>query len=389
MKSKNIFLVMIGVFLLTVLGACGGDNESSNAQGAWKENANLDAEESMDDLYEKAKEEGELVVYAQSSATEQTVNSFKEEYPDINVSVTKVSSVDMLEKIRLENEGDVQGADVVVGKDSNGFWKNELLDNHMLHSYHPNHIADNLISPYDQYKGLPIITEVITVMYNSDANDNPPIESWWDLTTPEWQGRVTMKNPLEAADIQDLFLTMIQHSDEMEADYEETFGEKLELNGTENAGYEFVKRLLDNDVVLMSSMGDSVDAVASSTSSEPPIVIASSVKLRDVESDGLPIQMVHDITPKVSVPGTTSAFIIDGTPNVNSAKLFIQWIAGGDDGTGAGFTPFNNPGTFSTREDIEQDFDVPGLEQLDLWEEDVDYYYQNVNELRDFLIQTL
>lgn len=114
---------MIGVFLLTVLGACGGDNESSNAQGAWKENANLDAEESMDDLYEKAKEEGELVVYAQSSATEQTVNSFKEEYPDINVSVTKVSSVDMLEKIRLENEGDVQGADVVVGKDSNGFGK--------------------------------------------------------------------------------------------------------------------------------------------------------------------------------------------------------------------------------------------------------------------------
>ena len=389
MGFRNILVAIGGLLLVLGLAACGGKDDNVNADGAWLEGADLDVDEPTDRLYEKAKEEGELIVYAQSSATENVVSSFKEEYPDINVSVTKVKSVDMLEKIRLENEGNVKGADVVFGKDTNGFWKNELVDKGIIHSYQPDVIASNLSEPYDNYPGLPVITEVITILYNTDANDEAPIDNWWELTKPEWKGKVTMKNPLEAADIQDLFLSMIQHSDEMEEAYKEEFGEDIKLNGTKNAGYEFIKRLLDNDVVLMSSMGDSVDAVADSKSDDPPIVLASTVKLRDVENEGLPIAMVSDLKPKVSVPGTTKAFIVDNSPNVNSAKLFIRWLSGGDDGQGEGFMPFNNPGTFSTREDIEQDFVVPKLKELDLWEEDVDYYYQNVSELRDFLIKSL
>lgn len=389
MNTKYISSVVIGILLLIVVSACGGEKEDASANKDWINQANLDSDESIDELYEKAKEEDELVVYAQSSATENVVDSFIEEYPDINLSISKVSSMDMLEKIRLEDEGNVEGADVVFGKDTNGFWKNELVDSGIIHSYQPDSITDNLMDPYSDYPGLPIITETITVLYNNEAYDKAPIDNWWELTKPEWKGKITMKNPLEAADIQDLFLTMIQHSDEMEEAYREEFGEDIELNETKNAGYEFIKRLLENDVVLRSSMGDSVDAVADSPKNNPPVVIASTVKLRDTESEEIPLTMVENLEPKVSVPGTTKAFIVDGSPNVNSSKLFIRWLAGSDDGQGEGFSPFNNPGTFSTREDIEQDFDVPKLNDIDLWEEDVDYYYENANELRDFLIDIL
>ena len=389
MNTKYISSVVIGILLLIVVSACGGEKEDTSANKDWINQANLDSDESIDELYEKAKEEDELVVYAQSSATENVVDSFIEEYPDINLSISKVSSMDMLEKVRLEDEGNVEGADVVFGKDTNGFWKNELVDSGIIHSYQPDSITDNLMDPYSDYPGLPIITETITVLYNNEAYDKAPIDNWWELTKPEWKGKITMKNPLEAADIQDLFLTMIQHSDEMEEAYREEFGEDIELNETKNAGYEFIKRLLENDVVLRSSMGDSVDAVADSPKNNPPVVIASTVKLRDTESEEIPLTMVENLEPKVSVPGTTKAFIVDGSPNVNSSKLFIRWLAGSDDGQGEGFSPFNNPGTFSTREDIEQDFDVPKLNDIDLWEEDVDYYYENANELRDFLIDIL
>src|SRR5699024_642172 len=245
------------------------------------------------------------------------------------------------------------------------------------------------MDPYNNYSGLPIITEVITVLYNNEANDKAPIDNWWELTKPEWKGEVTMKNPLEAADIQDLFLTMIQNTHEMEDAYKKEFGEDIELNGTKNAGYEFIKRLLENDVVLMSSMGDSVDAVAESPKDAPPVVIGSTVKLRDTESEEIPLAMVENLKPQVSVPGTSRAYIVDNSQNVNSYKLFIRWLAGTEDGQGEGFTPFNNPVTFSTREDIEQDFEVPKLNELDLWEEDVDYYYENTSELRDFLVDIL
>src|SRR5699024_10332518 len=389
MNTKYISSVVIGILLLIVVSACGGEKEDTSANKDWINQANLDSDESIDELYEKAKEEDELVVYAQSSATENVVDSFIEEYPDINLSISKVSSMDMLEKVRLEDEGNVEGADVVFGKDTNGFWKNELVDSGIIHSYQPDSITDNLMDPYSDYPGLPIITETITVLYNNEAYDKAPIDNWWELTKPEWKGKITMKNPLEAADIQDLFLTMIQHSNEMEEAYREEFGEDIELNETKNAGYEFIKRLLENDVVLRSSMGDSVDAVADSPKNNPPVVIASTVKLRDTESEEIPLTMVENLEPKVSVPGTTKAFIVDGSPNVNSSNLFIRWLAGSDDGQGEGFSPFNNPGTFSTREDIEQDFDVPKLNDIDLWEEDVDYYYENANELRDFLIDIL
>src|SRR5699024_8520692 len=122
MKIKNIPSAIIGIVLLVVLGACGGDNENASANKDWINQADLDADESIDELYENAKEEDELVVYAQSSAAENVVDSFVEEYPDINVSVSKVSNLDMLEKIRLVNVGNVEGADVDYGIIVYGLW---------------------------------------------------------------------------------------------------------------------------------------------------------------------------------------------------------------------------------------------------------------------------
>src|SRR5699024_12851819 len=107
----------------------------------------------------------------------------------------------------------------------------------------------------------PIITETITVLYNNEAYDKAPIDNWWELTKPEWKGKITMKNPLEAADIQDLFLKMIQHSDEMEEAYREEFGEDIELIETKNAGNEFIKCLFENNFVLRCLLGDSVTEV--------------------------------------------------------------------------------------------------------------------------------
>src|SRR5699024_3195655 len=157
MNTKYISAMVIGVLLIVIVSACGAEKEETSANKDWIKQANLDSDDSIDELYERAKAEVELAVYAQSTATEYVVSSFFEEYHDINLSISKVSSMEMLEKVRLEDEGNVEGADVVFGKDTNGFWKNELVDSGIIHSYQPDSITDNLMDPYSDYPGLPII----------------------------------------------------------------------------------------------------------------------------------------------------------------------------------------------------------------------------------------
>ena len=392
MKKNIKYFGFLFVITLLILSACSG-NGDSGTEASSKDLSDedraalIDKYETTEELYEKAKKEGEVVIYSATSAGENVGLAFEEEYPGVKAVVTKVSDADILERIKREHESGVNNADVIFGKGTNGSWVNDLLADGILYDYKPEEITENMAAPYNDYEGLGLISEIITVIYNTDAYNEAPIDNWWDLTTPEWEGKVLMKDPLSAPDIQGLFMAMVKHADEMEAAYKDKFNEDIELDGTENAGYEFIKRLLENDAILMSSMGDSVDAVSESSQDKSPVAIASTVKLRDVVNDGAKIDMSPNLSPKVSVPGTSKVFLVNEVSNISAAKLFIRFMSGGEDGTGEGFDSFNYPGTFATRTDITQDNWLPSLSELNLWEEDEDYNYENADEMRDFLLK--
>lgn len=395
MKNLPTYMSVLLVFTALFLVACskGGANDAesrdkTSAETAeWAETANLDGDESIEELYEKAQEEGEVVVYSATSAVEKIGLAFEEEYPGVKAVVTKVSDVDISEKIQREAESGVRNADLVFGRGTSGSWANELIPDGVLYDYKPNNLTETLGDSYQDLAGMSIISEIVTVLYNTDAYDAPPIDNWWDLTTPEWKSKVLLSDPSSASGTQDLFMAMVKHADEMEAAYEEKFNEKLELNGTENAGYEFIKRLMENDAVLMKSGGDSVDAVAAAKDGDSPVAISSSVKLRDVVNDGATLDIIPELKPKASVEGASKVFMVNEAENVNAAKLFVQFMAGGEDGTGVGFDSFNNPGTFATRSVIEQDNWLPSMEEMNVWEEDETYTYENVDEMRKFLLK--
>lgn len=393
MNKMTKYLSFLLVITLLFLSACSSSEDSGTGEASSKDSsgedkaAQIEKYETTEELYEKAKEEGEVVVYSATSAGENVGLAFEEEYPGVKAVVTKVSDGDILERIKREHESGVNNADVIFGKGTNGSWVNELLADGILYDYKPEEITKNMAAPYKDYAGLGLISEIITIIYNTDAHDEAPIDNWWDLTTPEWKSKVLMKDPLSAPDIQGLFMAMVKHADEMEAAYKEKFNEDIVLDGTENAGYEFIKRLLENDAILMSSMGDTVDAVSDSAQDQSPVAIASTVKLRDVINDGATIDILPNLSPRVSVPGTSKVFLVDEVSNISASKLFIRFMSGEEDGMGQGFDAFNYPGTFATRTDITQDNWLPSLSELNLWEEDENYNYENADEMRDFLLK--
>ncbi|OAK67121.1 ABC transporter substrate-binding protein [Lederbergia galactosidilytica] len=383
---KKLFVISL-LFIVALFGCANAYGESEESAGSEDNGVSFDSYETTEDLYELAKAEGEVVIYSATSAAEQVGVAFEEEYPGVKAVVTKVSDPEIYEKIQREHDSGVHNADIILGKGTNGSWSNDLLKNGYISEYKPEEIMKHIDEPYKSYEGLGFISEAITIIHNTDHHTEAPIDNWWDLTTEKWKSKVLLKDPLSAPDIQGVFMTMVKHADEMEKAYEEKFGEPLELNGTENAGYEFIKRLLDNDAILMSSMGDTVDAVAESGADHSVVAIASTVKLRDVVQKDAALGINPELQPKLSVPGTSRVFVTSNVENIAATKLFIRYMAGGEDGQGKGFAPFNNPGTFAVRNDIKQDTSLPPLSELNLWEEDEQYYYEHADEMHNFLLK--
>ena len=134
----------------------------------------------------------------------------------------------------------------------------------MVYNFVPTDLKDKLI---DEAKESPLLIHhygMRVIMYNTNAFDEQPIDSWWDVTRPEWKGKVLMKDQIRSGAEFNMFASFVQYADEMAQSCLKEFGEEIVLHGTENAGYEFLKRLMDNGLILMADSSTVVRAVGSS-----------------------------------------------------------------------------------------------------------------------------
>ncbi|CAN7747099.1 ABC transporter substrate-binding protein [Paenibacillus sp. LjRoot56] len=385
-------LVISVCSIMLALSACGSNETGgtlapSASTTAWAEKVGLNKTETSEELYAKAKEEGTVVIYSMSSRISDVKDSFESKYPGVKVEAYNISAVDMLEKLIREHGAGVNNADVIFTKDTGGTFTTELLKKGIVHKYMPSDIVSKMSEPYkSQVEGLVPYIEIRGIFYNSDVYKTPPVTNWWDLTLPEWKGRVMLSDPMKSADTMDLFLAMVQNADDMKQAYKEKFGKEIELNGSPNAGYEFIRRLSKNDLVLTNSGGDIVKAVGKVGQSKPPIGLAVSTKLREAQGQGLKLGVSYDVKPKVSQAEQALLYVGDQSKHPNAAKLLIRWMAGGADGKDAGLKPFNISGSWPTRSDAIPVEELP-LSKLNVWKYDPINFYENGPKIRDFWLK--
>jgi len=399
--GKTAGSLIIALSIMMTLAACStkGGEGANTAPGkpaakgdvaaavSWAEKNGLNKTETTDELYAKAKEEGKVVVYSQSSRIKDVKASFEAKYPGVNVEAFNMSTNDIVEKVIREQAAGIYNADVIFVKDASGAVSTELTSKKLVHKYLPKDLADKMVEPYkSKSSGLVPYFSLRAIFYNTDVYKTPPITNWWDLTMPEWKGKVLLNNPIDSADMMDLFLAMVQHSDEMKQAYKDKFGKDIVLEGTENAAYEFIKRFLKNDPVLMKSSDEVVEAVGAKTQGKPPIGIGASSKLRDVIEKKLSIAATYEVKPKISVVGPSYLYIADKAPNVNAGKLMLRWMAGEADGKADGFKPFNVMGSWSTRTDNGRTDQLP-IDKLNVWEYDSEFFYNNFVKFREFWLK--
>lgn len=348
------------------------------------------AAESFDEkaLYKAAKEEREVNIYSYSSRVFKFGKTFEAKYPGVKVNGFDMDSPEIVTKVLAEQNAKNYVADVIFLKDPSTV-VNELFNRKLVFNYVPSDLEDLIPAVYKK----PLLVHhasVDAIIYNNENLSAPPIKSLWDLTTKEWKGRVIFPDPRKLSEYVEVLATIVQHADEMAAEYQRVFGQPIKLSpGVKNAGYEWVLKLLNNDAIILGSTNDVAKAVGLSDQEKPPVGFTAYSRLRDKEKNPkLKFDVMLDIQPVMGVSTDVIMGIVNKAPHPNAAKLLIRWMMGDEKG-GQGYEPYFVFGNFSVRKDVPPPEGSKSLSDLKLWPADPDYVWKHGQEVLDFWVTHL
>lgn len=400
LQHKRVLTGLLAAAMAVSLTACGGsetveliDNPNQAAADGtmelteWEQSSGIFNTDDTDaELYELAKEEGKVTIYSISSRIPKVAAAFMEKYPGIEVEYFDISNNELLEKVSREYEAGQHVADVIHLKDEDGTLYNEYVKARKFYNYKPADILSHIDEKYTAEQ-TPMYLELVQLFYNEEAYpDGAPIENIWEVTLPEWKGRVMMQNPLDNLSWGSWITGFcVGDTPDMLAEaYKELTGEELELSeGCENAGYEFLKRLHDNEPIYASSSDEIAESVGTKGQSNPPIGFCSSGKVRKNADNDWCLAPIN-LYPTTGIPAINTLYVVGECEHPNAAKLLIRFMMGGVDGDTSGYDEFNTLGGWPVRDDIEPAEGSTPFDELYVSDFNPTLIYENINPVRDF-----
>lgn len=365
-RSRSLLLIVMAVTMVLSFSIFAFAADFDAWQKASKVGPYAPEVEDWDAVYEAAKKEGKVVIYTSTSRIFDAAQSFEKAYPGVKVEAYNISSVEVYEKLEREHQANIHNADVFLCEIDS--LAPSLFDRNMIVNYVPPELKPVI----PEYLREPLLAHrlgSVVMAYSDIAYDGPPIESIWELTLPEWEGGLVIRDPLRASGSMNWLISFVRYHEEVAADYERVFGEPIKLT-TPNAGYELIKRLLDNGMKLGSGSRDVLDAVTAHNLARPPIGATTSSKYRDVLVGDYQFDLLWDLSPSAGYAYVNSLGMIGNAPHPNGAKLLIHWLMGGNDDEHIGFEPWNVPGNFPVRTDMETPAPFKPVTEYNYWYSD-------------------
>ncbi len=336
--------------------------------------------EDWDAIVAAAKEEGEVVIYSSSGRIAKLKEHFEALYPGITLTLFDLGSVKTIEKTVREQDAGIFGVDVITTGNS-GQVINELLGKGRIFNYVPAQYIDRI--PVENRDPLLIrVNEAIVFFYNTETfADGPPISNVWELTEDRFKGRVGIKDPMASGSSLMGVASLVAHPEEMAAAYKRYTGEDIVLSdGVTDAGYEFVARLLANDLVIFKSGSKLADAAGKAGQEDALIAFTNMTYISRNDSKGNVNAIISDLDPVAKLVYPTFTSIAARAPHPNAAKVFTAYLLGSTDiGMDTniskpylegesfdllqGLAPYHDAGSVSPRSD------VPLPEGGEIWDE--------------------
>lgn len=285
------------------------------------------AVEDWDAIYQRALEEPPLLVYAHTSRIFSAVEELAAEYPGLSVEALDMPGQEIIE--RVVREWDAGRRDIGVAFMALPWLQHDLLlPRQAVTRYVPRELEAQ-IDPSDTEPLLKHRFSASGWMYNDANFDQAPWDNIWELTTEKFRNRVVISDIQGGATTPTYFTGMIQFSDEMERLYEEFFSEPITLHTTTaNAGEEFIRRLLQNDMRVLTSSREVAEALTNSTGPFAGMTVYS--RLREVEQGTYRFAIDAVNSPVVVAYHYIS--IGSFTQSPNTAKLLIRRLTSQEGG---------------------------------------------------------
>jgi iron(III) transport system substrate-binding protein len=329
---------------LMMLKASGAIALCLTAMGANAEEFDLDV------LIEAAKGEPQLTVFDSTGKIVTMAENFSAKY-GVDAVGQKVKAHAQLEMMAREAmAGNVQG-DVSIISDAPAAIA-ELLPNDFAVSWVPPDLADAIEARYQD--PLVVVTMANVWTYNTELYDTCPVSNVWELTQPEWHGKVAMQDPLNKSVYTDWFNQMESHgNDALAAAYADFFGKPIDTS-EQSATEQWVAMLAANAPLLGSSDSNAAEAVGAPGQKEGFMGLMSSAKYRDNADSNFKLGLCEGIEPWLGFTNAGVGLIATGTDSPNAAKLFIHYVM-----TAEGIAPQADDGKKSANTEVSLPADEP------------------------------
>jgi iron(III) transport system substrate-binding protein len=304
----------------------------------------------LDALIAAAKAEPPLNVYDSTGKIVDQAKNFTAEY-GVQATGTKIKPAASLEMVIREAQAHNVQADVIMLSDPAAAMA-QLLPEKFVYSWVPPDIEDK-IDPL--YRDPLVLTNSANVWaYNTELFDKCPVTNIWQLTEPEWKGKVAMQDPLGKASYDSWFNQTAMHADDkIAAAYKAQYGKDLETD-EDSATKAWVKALAANSPLLTDADEAAAQAAGAPGQKEPFMALISSAKFRDNQDMGYKLGLCSGMEPYSGWLSPNMGLIASGTDSPNAAKLFIRYMLTKD-----GIAPQAEDGKRSTNGDLNLPDDEP------------------------------
>lgn len=340
-----------------------------------------------EELLPLAQAEGSVTVFSLSSRIAQVKTSFEEMYPGITVNAVDLNSTRQIARLQAEQRAGIYAIDVLYLSETPIVYR-DLLPEGMVEAYVPERVkADVPESLRENLLTHRLSTRAL--MYNEVAYpDGSPIANLWQLTTPEWRGRVLIDDPTARGETLDLLTEIALRADEMAEAYEAQFGRPITVDrDLQGAGEQFIRDLFDNDVVMINDSETLRSAVGIISEGPKPVGFMTYSASRNNARDGMALQISNETVPGAGIMFPAVLALGKNAPIPAAARLLIDFMMGDDSPSGGpGFAPFAVQGDYSARRTIVDHPDAIAFDDLNLWIIDPDRTGRMRQRILDLII---
>lgn len=278
---------------------------------------------SLEALIEAAQQEGPITVVDATGKIVTMAENFSEKY-GIETTGVKLSGQDQEQILAREAAANNVQHDVFNMSNLPSVTSDIIPQGYGISWFPPDLVAET-----PEHYQDPAITSLNPWVwaYNTEVyGDTCPIDNMWALTDEEWQGRISIPDPLLRNETMFWFNQIETNNDEeMRAAYEAHFGEPLETEDA-SATAEWVKRLAGNNVNVTRSDSDVGPIVGARGQDEPHMGFVSAAIFRDAAQNDYAMGMCTGMKPWIGQLTPRVAVIATGTDSPNAAKLFVHYM---------------------------------------------------------------